>query len=414
MKYYEVQYLIKGKREKKIVQAPNKVDALTIAKLNNPGIIVKILETSAPAEEQIGAFKNKLMQASMKKNIRMPDLIAAIRQLSVMTNAGISIHDSIKEVAKATENRHLKEIFERVDDDLNAGSSFTESLLPFKNELGEVTIAMVELGESTGNMGESLSKLADIQEEIWDNKQKFKKAIRYPITVVVAIAIAFTILMIYVIPKFKAIFDKFNAELPLPTRVLLSIEHALSNYGFFILGGIIFTIVFIRFMYANNSEVKDWTDKHIFSVFLIGKIIYYSTLSRFQLIFTELVRAGIPIAEALDTSLLTVTNTHLRSKLGSVKISVQRGISLTESFRDTGLYENMLIQMIQAGESSGNLDQMLEKVTDYYKAKFSDIIDNISSYIEPILIGFIAVMVLLMALGIFMPMWDMAKAVKGG
>ncbi|PID48081.1 MAG: type II secretion system protein F [Proteobacteria bacterium] len=413
MKYYEVQYIIRSKRGKKIIQAQNKLDALNIAKLNKLGVIVKIIETSPPKKEQFEILKDKLLQNARIKSIKLPDLIAAIRQLSVMTSAGISIHDSIKEVANATENKHLKNIFQKLDDDLNIGSSLTESLIPFESQLGEVTIAMVRLGESTGNMGESLSKLANIQEDIWDNAQKFKKAIRYPITVIIAIAIAFIILMLYVVPRFKEIFKKLEAELPMPTKILLGIENILSNYGLFMLGGIIFLIIFTRFMYASNEKFKYFIDKHILSVYLIGKIIFYSTMSRFQLIFTQLIKAGIPIAQALDTSLITIENTHLEKKLKSVKISVQKGVSLTDAFRDTNLYEGMLIQMIRAGEASGNLDAMLEKVTDYYKSKFRDIIDNISSYIEPILIGFLSLMVLLMALGIFMPMWDMAQAIKG-
>ncbi|WP_298104096.1 type II secretion system F family protein, partial [uncultured Campylobacter sp.] len=142
------------------------------------------------------------------------------------------------------------------------------------------------------------------------------------------------------------------------------------------------------------------------------KIIFFSTMSRFMLIFTELVRAGIPIADALDTSVLMVDNHTLKEKLSTVKIAVQQGVSLTEAFNNTGLYESMLIQMISAGEQAGNLDKMLGNVTDYYKEKFDDIIDNISSYVEPIMLFFMAGMVLLLALGIFMPMWDLGKAVK--
>lgn len=412
MKYFEVHYVFKGKKDKKIFQAQNKVDALTLGKLKSPGVVVKVAETSAPAEERFKHFSEQLSSAIFKKKIKMPDLIAAIRQLSVMTNAGISIHDSIKEVANSTTNKHLKSIFENIDDDLNAGSSLTEAMLPYKGMLGDVTIAMVELGESTGNMGEALDKLADIQEDIWDNIQKFKKAIRYPITVIVAIVIAFTILMVYVVPKFKSIFDKFKTELPLPTRILLGTEHALSNYGLYILVGLIGLIIFIRYMYANNESTKKLVDTHVFKVYLVGDIIFYSSMSRFQLIFTELVHAGIPITEALDTSVLTVNNHHLKQKLRNVKVSVQRGVSLTDAFRETELYEGMLIQMIKAGEQSGSLDAMLGKVSDYFKSRFTNIIENITGYIEPILIGFIAAIVLLMALGIFMPMWDMAKAVK--
>ena len=412
MKYFEVNYLFKGQKTKTVVKSPNRADAIAIAKVKIPGVILNVKETSAPLEDQMREFKSQFMDALFRKKIKMPSLIAAIRQLSVMTNAGISIHDSVKEVAKATVDKPLQDIFNSVNEDLNSGLSLTQSLMSYRSEVGDVTIALVELGESTGNMAESLEKLAEILEEIEENRQKFKKAMRYPITVLIAIAIAFSILMIYVVPKFKDIFAQLKAELPLPTKILLFMENLVNNYGIYLLAGIALTIILFKYMLANNEEFKKQYDQYILKIYLIGDIIFYATLSRFCLVFTELIRAGIPIADALDTALLTLDNTHLKKKLSAVKISVQRGISLTESFRDTQLFEGMLIQMIQAGEQSGTLDKMLEKVTLYFKSRFNQIIDNIASYIEPILLGFIAAMVLLMALGIFMPMWDMAKAVK--
>jgi general secretion pathway protein F/MSHA biogenesis protein MshG len=412
MKYFEVNYLFKGQKTKTIVKSPNRSDAIAIAKVKIPGVILNVKETSAPLEDQMKELKSQFMGALFRKKIKMPNLIAAIRQLSVMTNAGISIHDSVKEVANATVDKTLKEIFNSVNDDLNSGLSLTQALMSYRNEVGDVTLALVELGESTGNMAESLEKLAEILDEIEENRQKFKKAMRYPITVVVAIAIAFSILMIYVVPKFKDIFAQLKAELPLPTKILLFMENLINHYGLYLLAAIAVIIIFFQYMLSNNEEFKKQYDQYILKLYLIGDIIFYATLSRFCLVFTELIRAGIPIADALDTALLTLDNTHLKKKLSAVKISVQRGISLTESFRDTGLFEGMLVQMIQAGEQSGTLDKMLEKVTLYFKSRFSQIIDNIASYIEPILLGFIAAMVLLMALGIFMPMWDMAKAVK--
>jgi len=413
MKYFEVEYLFKGQRNRKFFRAPNRHDALTMAKISNPGVILKVIESSPPADEQFRLFKERIMTAATGGGVKMPALIAAVRQLAVMTNAGISIHDSIKEVAKATTDKRLQSIFMQADDDLNSGLSLTESLVNHQHQLGDVSLAMVELGENTGNMAESLNKLAQIQQEIWENKQKFKKAIRYPITVMVAIAIAFTILMVYVVPKFKSIFDKFKSELPLPTKILLGMENAINNYGLYILAGLIGLIILGRYMYANNRGFKSSFDKQILKVYLIGDIVFFSTMSRFNLVFTELVRAGIPIADALDTTLLTIGNRHLKNRLNGVKVSVQRGVSLTQAFRETGLYEGMLVQMISAGEQSGSLDLMLEKVYEYYKSRFNDIIDNIASYIEPILIGVIAGIVLLLALGIFMPMWDLASAVKG-
>jgi len=412
MKYYEVTSLFKGKKETKTIKAPNKKDAITIAKTKIPGILLNIKITSAPLEDQFSDFKEKFFKSIIKKKINSKALIAAIRQLAVMTDAGISIHDSIKEVQDASVDKSLKSIFSELNDDLNSGLSLTQAMMPYRKELGDVTLAMVELGESTGNMSESLEKLAEVLEEIEENRAKFKKAMRYPITVMVAIAIAFTILMVYVVPQFKKIFSSFKAELPLPTKILLFLENVIHNYGFYVLGFIVILIIFVKYMLVNNEKFKYNFDKYILKVYLIGNITFYATMSRFTLVFTELIRSGIPIADALETSLLTLDNMHLKHKLSAVNVSVQRGVSLTQSFNDTQLFEGMLIQMIHAGERSGTLDKMLDKVTDYFKSRFNDLIDNISSYIEPILLGFIAAMVLLMALGIFLPMWDLAKAVK--
>ena len=414
MKNFEVEYIAGGKKQKMFLKADNKVAARNLIKQRNGGVITKIGETqTSNVSASLGDIKTqvtRLMGASSR--VRIPALVASIKQLSVMTNAGISIHDSIKEVANATEDRKLKEIFSAMNDDLNAGLSLTESSEKFRGELGDVVIAMISLGESTGNMAESLAKLAQMLDEIWENQRKFKKAMRYPMILMIVMAIAFSILMLYVVPKFREIFEELGAELPLPTRILLGIESVLSNYGLYVLLAIIGTIMALKWAYKNNDEFKRGWDRGILKVYLFGKIIFYSTMSRFMLIFTELVRAGIPIADALDTAVLMVDNETLKEKLSTIKVAVQQGVSLTDAMRNTGLYESMLIQMISAGEQSGSLDKMLGNVTDYYKEKFDDIIDNISSYVEPIMLFFMAGMVLLLALGIFMPMWDLGKAVK--
>lgn len=414
MKFFEVEYMANGRRQKMTLKANNRSEAQAIAKNKNAGVIVKVGETkSVPLEEQFADLMSKASTFLGGSKIKINNLIAAFRQLSVMTNAGISIHDSIKEVSKSTEDKRLKAIFATLNDDLNQGQSLTDAITKFKGELGDVVVAMVKLGESTGNMSESLHKLSEILQEIWENQRKFKKALRYPIIVMSAMAIAFVILMLFVVPQFREIFEQLGARLPLPTIILLSIESALSNYGLYILGGFIATIYVMKYFYKNNPDFKYKFDKFLLKVYLINKIIFYSTMSRFNLIFTELVRAGIPIADALETATLTVENQDIHDKLATIKIAVSRGVSLTEAFRDTQLYESMLIQMLSAGEKGGAIDAMLEKITDYYKAKFSDLVDNISSYVEPIMLLFMAGMVILLALGIFMPMWDLGNAVQG-
>ena len=412
--YFEVNYIFKGKRGSEILKAKSRRDAITMAQVKIPGgTILKAYEVSAPLEDRLEDFKEKFFGTISQKKIKVENLIAAFRQLAVMTNAGISIHDSIKEVGNSTVDKQLKEIFIEIDEDLNAGKSLTEAFMKFSNQFGDVSIAMIELGESTGNMSDALTKLSELLEEMMENQKKLKSAMRYPKTVAIAIAVAFSILMMYVVPKFKEIFEKLGAELPMPTKVLLFCEHALNTYGGYILLGIIMIVIFNKYKYKHDKGYKAFVDKKILKVYLIGDVTFYASMSRFMLIFTELVRAGVPVAEALDTSVMTIDNEEIKEKLASVKQSVERGNNLTEAFRDTGLFEGMLIQMIKAGEQGGALDKMLEKVTDYYRSRFNMLIENLSAYIEPIMIGVIAGMVLMLALGIFMPMWDMSKAVKG-
>lgn len=412
MKIYEIEYINNNKKHKMKLSAQNRAQAMSMAKKS--GTITKIGEVkSASLSVQFEENKDKLLRLISGSKIKMPNLISSIRQLSVMINAGIPITDSIKEIVASSEDKKLKEIFKSVNEMLDNGQNFAESMEKYKNEVGDIVVAMIKLGESTGKLAESLNKLANILEDVWKNKQNVKKAMRYPTIVIIAITGAFIFLMLAIVPKFKEIFDELGAKLPLPTIILLKIEYFLSNYGIFMLGGIIGSILFIKYQYEKNDKFKAAFDTFVVNkVYLIKKIMFYSSMYRFNLIFGELINAGIPISKALSTATMTIPNFYINKKLSSVETSIQNGKNFTQSIKETELYESMLVQMIKAGELGGNLEGMMEKVTAYYKTKFDDIIDNISSYIEPILIVAIAAMVVLLALGIFMPMWDLGSAVK--
>ena len=414
MKYFNVTLSAKGKKSIVCVEAVNKVSAIKIAKKNNPGKIVqKAIETKAPSGADMGNLVAGFKKAFEPK-IDINNKIAAIRQIAVMTDAGISIHDAITEVAKNIENPKLKKIYENIGSDINAGKTITDSIEPYAEEFGHVTIAMTNLGEKTGNISGSYAKLANILEDIRDNIKKFKKAIKGPMITLVAMGIAFTIMITVVVPKFKAIFERFDSALPVPTQILLFLENILTNYGLYLLGGMIFIIFMVMRQYKNDKKFKYKVDKILVhpKFYLIHKIIFFSTMHKYTLVFGELVKSGIPVSEALDTAVDMVDNAYIKEKLLGVNANIGRGVSLSDSFEQTELFENMLLQMIRAGETGGQLDAMLLKVTEYYDSRFQDLIDNLASYIEPIMLFFIAGLVLLMALGIFMPMWDLGKAVK--
>ncbi|WP_457597205.1 type II secretion system F family protein [Hydrogenimonas sp.] len=413
MKYYQVTMLVRGTKQNFLIKAKDRADAIAKIRKDYQGTLLRIKQTAAPVDATIKEFFSQFRSTVANRKVQPKNLIAAIRQLAVMTNAGISVHDALNEIAAATNDQKLKEILTQASENINAGLSLSETFRRYRYDVGGITLAMIELGEQTGNMAEALGSLADILEEIQENVAKFKKAMRYPLITLGAMAIAFTILILLVVPKFKSIFEKFHAELPLPTKILLGIEHVLSNYGLYVLLGFITFIALIVYLYRNNDDFKYKMDKLLLKLYLIKDIIFFSTLNRFSLVFTELVHAGIPIADALDTATSMVDNAVLKEKLEAVNVAVSRGVSLTDAFRDTGVFENMIIQMIGAGESSGQLDNMMRKVTDYYRMRFNYILDNMSSYIEPIMLAIIGALVLLLALGIFLPMWDMAQAVQG-
>ena len=415
MKYFSVTVMEKGKRRQEVLKASNRMAAVAMAKQKFPRTMVtKAIETSAPLEDSIAQLFSNLKKSS-KKKIPIQDKISTIRQIAVMTDAGIAINDTLTEVSDNTSNKDLKEIYAKINADINAGNSMSDAMEPYTLEFGHVALAMTNLGERTGNISESYHKLADIMESIRDNTAKFKKAVRGPMITLAAMGIAFTILIMVVVPKFKDIFSKFKTELPLPTRILLNLEWAFSNYGLLILGVLAVGIFTMKFMYKNNKDFKYNMDKVFIHprFYLINKAIFLSTMHKYNLVFGELVKSGIPVSEALDTAVGMVDNEVIKEQLLTVNANIGRGMSLAESFQITGLYENMLLQMIKAGESGGQLDAMLDKVTQYYDMEFQDLIDNLSAYIEPIMMFFIAILVLLMALGIFMPMWDLGKAVKG-
>jgi len=412
MKTYKITIFKKGKKEEVILKAENKVEA--IKKLNAKGkeIIVKAEEIDIPFEEKMQELTKIIKSTFSKKKLNYPMFISAIRQLGALTKASISIKDSLDNISKNSIDPLVKEMFEKAANDVDNGLSLSNTFEEYEFYVGNLAVAMVKLGEKTGELGEALEDMADIYENIEENRQKFKSAMRYPLITLTAMAGAFTVLILYVVPKFADIFSQLHTELPLPTRILLNTEYVLSNYGLLVLAMLITIFIFHKYFYRTNQTYKYKVDGLMLKMKIIGPIIKYASLSRFLLVFTKLTKAGIPMIDALNISNTILDNSVLNSKIEDVIKSINQGQNLTNSLEKNNILDNITLQMIAAGEEAGNLDTMLENASDYYKTQFDIIIDGLGDAIEPIMISFIGALVLLLALGIFLPMWDMAKAVK--
>jgi general secretion pathway protein F len=222
--------------------------------------------------------------------------------------------------------------------------------------------------------------------------------------------IAFVVVIVMVVPQFQEVFADSGAELPYPTQLLLWIEHAVTRYGPYILAGAVGLFVLFSWLYRKYPEVRLQTDRWMLKIYIVGKVTHYAMIGRFVYIFNVLMHAGIPITDALDAAIGVVDNAYMRQRLATIRRAIEEGRPLHSGFEESGMFANMINQMVKAGEQGGALTTMLQKVTKYYQDRYQYIVDNVAAMIEPILISAIAGFVLLLALGIFLPMWSMAEA----
>jgi len=413
MKYFEIEYISKGEKNKIIIPSQNKIDAINSFKSKSMGVFVNLEEVSEPFSVKYDVLKNKLKEKFRAKNIPLEPYIASLRQISTMLNAGLPITTCLEDVVKTTEYKRLKEIFKIVLEEVESGLNLSDAFKRFEKEIGAISVALFDLGEKTGTLDESIEKLADILQEVHDNRMKLKKATRYPTVVIFVMIVAFSFVITLVVPQFQSMFEEYNANLPFPTLLLLWIENAIRQYGLFVFMGAVLLSFGLSYFYKKSEKFKLLFDKYMLKVYIVGRVIYLSMIGRFIYVFDRLSSSGVPILESLKTAIDIVENSYLKEKLSKVIDAIEEGKSITTGFENTNQFESMVIQMISAGESSGSLSNMLDKISGIYRKKYAYLIDNVATMIEPLLIAAIAGFVLLLALGIFLPMWSIAEAVGG-
>ncbi|MGM9996292.1 type II secretion system F family protein [Campylobacter lanienae] len=395
MKKFIAKIIKDGTTQTHTINAINLENAKDI--LSKNGIIIEIKE--------IKEYGLNLSFKAIDERI----LAIYIKELSALLEAGVSVLDAFNSVAKGCDNPKLKHIFNDISADLNAGASLEKALNTHKDELGGVVLAMFALGQNSGKLASSLSTLSDMLENISINRAKFKKAIRYPALTFVALLIAFNILITMVMPSFKGIFDSFGGELYWASRAILALGSFVSDYGILIAFGSVLVIFLIWYLHKFNYKFQLKFDEIMLKIPLLKRLILYSFLAKFNLILSQLITAGTPIDKALVISNSVVDNSYIKLKINQAIKDIYNGNTLNSSFQKIAIYENIAIEIIKAGEKSGTIDQMFGYISNYYKERYNSLIDNLSAYLEPILLVIISVAVLVLALGIFMPLWDISN-----
>lgn len=383
-----------------LIEAPNN-EAVAEQLFSKGYIPVKIEEGKKQAAPSFQFFKR----------VSSEDLIIFSRQLSTLVTSGISFIRSLDTLSEQTKSIKLREAINEIRKDVEGGSSFSEALSRFPDIFSPLYIGMIRVGEEGGVLDEILERLATLLEHEAETRARIKTATRYPKIVIVAIIIAFFILTTLVVPKFAALYASSKVALPWPTRVLIFLSKAITRYWPLMIASAAAVYYGFRVYIKTPSGKWNW-NKFQLKAPVFGVIIEKTVMSRFARIFATLYRSGIPMLKTLDIVSGTLGNVIVERAVDVIKENVREGKGLAKPMIMTKVFPPIVIQMVAIGEETGALDNMLNKVSDYYDLEVEYSIRNLSTTIEPILLLFIGGAILFLALGIFLPIWDMIHVMK--
>jgi MSHA biogenesis protein MshG len=340
--------------------------------------------------------------------VTLDDLIFFCRQMHTLEKAGVPVMQALASLRRTATNPALGRVIEGLEEALDAGMDLTSAMRREPKVFPPLMIGMVQVGETTGRLSQVFENLYGYLERERDTRARIKQALRYPSFVVIAIGIALAILNIFVIPVFARVFAGFNAELPWATRLLIATSNYSVQYWPIMLAQIVGLVLAFRFAIATPRGRLAW-DRIKLRLPVVGKILYQALLGRFARSLATTMRAGVPLVQGLRSVAEAADNAYLARHVTTMREGVERGETVMRTAAATGLFTPLVLQMLSVGEETGAVDNMLFEVAEYYDREVDFGLKNLSSAIEPILITFIGVIVLIMALGIFLPMWDLAS-----
>ncbi|WP_278385467.1 type II secretion system F family protein [Alteromonas mediterranea] len=349
----------------------------------------------------------------LEQKVGLDEMIIFSRQMYSLLKAGIPIIRAIKGLSENASHKRFQEILKDIADQLEQGRSLSSAMVKYEKVFTRLTISVVVVGENTGKLDDVFLQLALYFEREQETRKRIKSALRYPTFVLIALAIAMFILNLFVVPVFTQMFERFDTELPIMTRVLIGTSNFFVNYWWLILIVLIATIISVK-QYVNSTNGRLKWDKFKLKLPVVGSIIERSLLARYSRSFSMILRAGVPLTAGLSLTADAVDNAHMQMRIKTMRQGIEKGDSLLRVSKNSELFSTLVLQMIAVGEETGRLEQLLEESADYYEREVDFDLKSLTAKIEPILIGFVAVMVLILALGIFTPMWNMMSAVKGG
>nr|WP_298141620.1 type II secretion system F family protein [uncultured Pseudomonas sp.] len=371
------------------------------------------LQIEEQAAQQGDDVLATLKEALRSKKVELDELIIFCRQMFSLSKAGVPIIRAIGGLAESHRNQYFREVLQEVRGDLEGGMSMAVSLHAHPKVFNTLFISMISVGENTGQLDQAFKQLSGYLEMERETRKRIKQATRYPLFVMSAMAVALVVINMFVIPAFAKVFEQFRAELPLPTRILIGTSQFFQDYWWLMLIGVVGAIyAFAKWKKTEAGELK-W-DQIKLRLPIVGGVFERIALARFTRTFAMMYRAGVPLLQTLSINSATVGNRYIGTAILGMREGVERGEALTSTASASGLFTPLVLQMVAVGEETGALDDLFIEVADFYEQEVDYDLKQLADAIEPILIVAMGILVLILALGVFLPMWELASAAKGG
>ena len=345
------------------------------------------------------------------KKITPFDIAMLTRQLATMMKAGVPLVQSFDIVADGLENKGLQELVMAIRNDISSGTSFAGALRKHPKHFDNLYCNLVDSGEKAGALEAMLDRIATYLEKTELLKKKVKKAMTYPVAVIIVAVIVTAILLVKVVPQFESLFQGFGAELPVFTQMVVNLSEWLQTWWFVVLLSIAGTIFLFKEAVRRSQKFSDFVDKYVLKLPVVGEILDKSSVAKFGRVLSTTFAAGVPLVDALDSVAGATGNAVYRDAIDRIKNDVSSGTQLQASMRQQDIFPVMAVQLTAIGEESGNLDEMLAKVAEHYEAVVDDMVDNLTALMEPMIMAVLGVLVGGLIIAMYLPIFQMGQVV---
>lgn len=344
-----------------------------------------------------------------RQRVTQDDLIFFCRQMYRLVRSGVPLVRGMTGLAESTRNTAFRSVLEDLIEALRGGRELSEALRVHPKVFSPLFVSILHVGENTGNLDESFHQMGRYLDLDRENGRRIQAAMRYPMIVMGTVAAAMVVVNVWVIPAFAAAFKEFGAELPWATLFLIATSDFTVAYWPHLLGGLVALVLLAR-SFVGTQEGRLLWDRARLRIPVVGDVVYRGTLARFARSFSVTMSAGVPILKALDLVSGSLDNTHLSRQLTEMSQNVERGETLTRAAAACGIFDPLVLQMMAVGEETGTLNEMLAEIAETYESEVEFDLQRMSELVEPMLIVGVAGVVLVLALGVYLPMWNLAGA----